>query len=252
MKDKIIILGIEIDNIFKTEALQVIEKLVKNNKPSLIVTPNVDVLMNLQRDEEYREIYKKASLVLTDGVPLLWASRFLGTPIKEKISGSDIFDDICKLGAEKGYKLFFMGGREGAASHAAEIMRSKYPKIKIVGIDSPPVGFENDKNEMDRIKKLIKKTKPDILFLGLGSPKQEKWYNRYSVELGIPVTMGIGITFEYTSGMVKRAPVWMQKIGLEWFFRLMMEPKRLWRRYLINDSGFFWLVLKQKFSKANR
>jgi N-acetylglucosaminyldiphosphoundecaprenol N-acetyl-beta-D-mannosaminyltransferase len=167
----------------------------------------------------------------------------------EKISGSDIFNDICRVGAEKGYRLFFMGGREGAAAQSAEIMQQRHPEIKVVGIYSPPMGFENNKEESDKIAKMVKKAKPDIMFLGLGSPKQEKWYDRFAADLGIPITMGIGITFEYTSGMVERAPVWMQKVGLEWFFRLIKEPKRLWKRYLINDPKFFWLVLKQRFRK---
>jgi len=249
MIDKVNILGVEIDNISKDEALLRIDRLVKKRKPSLVVTPNVDVVMNLQKDEEYRQIYKNAALVLTDGVPLLWAGKFLGTPIREKISGSDIFYDICELASNKKYRIFFMGGREGAALKAAEIIRKKYHGINIVGIESPPFGFEKDENEMTRLKKILKKVKPDILFLGLGSPKQEKWFNSYSADLGIPVTMGIGITFEYASGFVKRAPNWMQRIGLEWFFRLMMEPKRLWKRYLLNDPKFFWLIFKQKIFK---
>ncbi|MBN2157879.1 MAG: WecB/TagA/CpsF family glycosyltransferase [Spirochaetes bacterium] len=246
MRDKVVLLGVEIDNVMKDEALAIFDEIIKSRVPSLVVTPNVDHIMNIQKDAEFREIYKKASLVLTDGVPLMWASRFLGTPIKEKIAGSDVFHDICRVGAKKGYRIFLMGGREGAAERTVEIMRERHPSIQIVGHYSPPVGFEDDEREMKKIENMLAAAKPDVLFLGLGSPKQEKFYTMYSVRFGIPVTMGIGITFEYVSGMVKRAPVWMQKAGLEWLYRLIKEPKRLWKRYLINDPGFFWLVLKQK------
>ncbi|MCP4133784.1 MAG: WecB/TagA/CpsF family glycosyltransferase [bacterium] len=249
MQDKVNICGIEIDNLDLEGALERFDQMVKNKKPSIVVTPNLDHIVNYQKDEDFQRIYNSASLVLADGVPLLWAGKFLGTPIREKLSGSDVFHDICRVGAEKGYRFFFMGGREGAAAQTAEIMQQRHPDIKIVGFYCPPMGFENNEEESAKIAKMIKKAKPDIMFLGLGSPKQEKWADRFSAELGIPITVGIGITFEYTCGMVQRAPVWMQKVGLEWFYRLIKEPKRLWKRYLINDPRFFWLVLKQRFGK---
>jgi N-acetylglucosaminyldiphosphoundecaprenol N-acetyl-beta-D-mannosaminyltransferase len=244
--EKVHLLGVDIDNIAKPEALARVAQLVEAGRPSLVVTPNVDVLMTLRKDPEYRRIYAGAALVLTDGVPLLWAARFLGTPIREKIPGSSIFADICGMAADKGYRLFFMGGRPGAAAKAAEVVRAAHPSVRIVGVYCPPLGFENDEVEMAKVSRLIRESKPHILFLGLGSPKQEKWFDRYSASLGIPVTMGIGITFEYTSGLVQRAPSWMQHVGLEWLFRLWKEPRRLWKRYLVNDPGFFWQVVRQK------
>jgi len=208
--------------------------------------------VNLQRDPEFREIYDQAALVLADGVPLLWAARFLGTPIREKLSGSDVFHDLCRLAAERGFRVFFLGGREGAAMRAAEVVRRRYPGLRVVGVYSPPFGFERDHGEGARIDAMLTEARPDLLLLGLGSPKQEKWAARNSSRLGIPVTMGIGITFEYTAGMVRRAPAWMQTVGLEWFFRLLMEPGRLWRRYLVDDPRFFWLVLKQRLARGAR
>jgi N-acetylglucosaminyldiphosphoundecaprenol N-acetyl-beta-D-mannosaminyltransferase len=202
--------------------------------------------MKLQNDAEFRQIYDNASLVLADGMPLIWASKFLGTSLKEKISGSDLFPKLCKVAAEKGYRLFFMGGRPGAALKAAEVLRDRYPDIQIVGTYSPPFGFENDREENDKIVRAIKNAKPDILFVGLGAPKQEKWIYKYRNDYQVPMSIGVGVSFEFVSGMVKRAPLWMQRVGLEWFWRLMMEPKRLWKRYLVDDPVFFWLVLKQK------
>ena len=134
--------------------------------------------------------------------------------------------------------MFFLGGREGAAARAAEVMCRAHPGLQVAGVDRPPFGFERDRSECARIDAALTAARPDILLVGLGSPKQEKWADRNSERLGIPVTMGVGITFEYTAGMVQRAPRWMQRVGLEWMFRLAMEPGRLWRRYLLNDPSF--------------
>jgi N-acetylglucosaminyldiphosphoundecaprenol N-acetyl-beta-D-mannosaminyltransferase len=249
MTPKVNLLGVQIDNVGLTEAMERIAALVRERRPALVVTPNVDHLVNLQDDAEFREIYRQAALVLTDGVPLLWAAWFLGTPIREKLSGSDIFHDLCRLASEQGFRVFFMGGREGAAVAAAERMRREHPRLQVVGVYAPPFGFERDAAEGARIDAMLTEARPDLLLLGLGSPKQEKWGARNSARLGIPVTIGIGITFEYTAGLVRRAPVWMQRIGLEWLFRLVMEPGRLWRRYLISDPRFFWLVLRQRLGR---
>jgi len=251
MRPKVNLVGVEIDNVDRAEALERISALVRERRPSLVVTPNVDHLIALQSDPEFREIYRNAALVLTDGVPLLWAARFLGTPIREKLSGSDIFGDICRLAAERSFRVFFMGGRQGAAIAASEVMRRAHPGLQVVGVYAPPFGFERDAAESARIDSMLTEARPDILFLGLGAPKQEKWAARNSSRLGIPITVGIGITFEYTAGVVRRAPVWMQRVGLEWLFRLLMEPGRLWRRYLLSDPKFFWLVLKQRVGRGN-
>jgi len=247
--DKVNILGCLIDNVRFDAAVQKICDFVENRKNALIVTPNIDHVVKLIHDPEFRNIYTHANLVLADGMPLLWAARFLGTPIEERISGADLFSRLCEVSAKKGYKLFFLGGREGAATKAADVLRLKYTGVKIVGIYSPSFGFENIKEENDEIVKLIKDAKPDILFVGLGAPKQEKWICAHKNECRVPVSIGIGVSFEFVSGVIKRAPLWMQKAGLEWFWRLTMEPRRLWKRYLIDDPKFFWLIIKQKVGR---
>lgn len=249
--DNIVILRTQIDNFAMNEAVRAIEEFTEKENPAFIVTPNVDHIMRLQDDAEFKKIYENADLVLADGMPLLWAARFLGTPLKEKISGSDLFPKLCEVAAKNGYKLFFLGGRPGAALKAAKDLRDRHPNIQIVGIYSPPFGFENDKEENDKIVKMIKDVKPDILFVGLGAPKQEKWIYKYRNVYQVPVSIGIGVSFEFVAGMVKRAPLWMQKAGLEWLWRIFMEPKRLWKRYLIDDMKFFWLVLKQKMRNSS-
>ena len=248
---KVKIGNILIDNLTMVEAVKKIESLIQLGEPSYVVTPNVDHLIRLQKDKFFFQIYEKANLILADGMPLLWAAKFFSTPLKEKISGSDLFPELCKMSAEKNYRLFFIGGRPNAALITSNKMREKYNGIKIVGTYSPPFGFEKSEYENKKIRDLIIKSKPDILFVGLGSPKQEIWIKNHSNELKVPVSIGIGVTFEFFSGMVRRAPKWMQKCGLEWLWRLMMEPRRLWVRYVVDDMPFLKLVLEQKFKRTS-
>ena len=243
------ICGINIHNVSFNETLDVIDGLIKARKPVSVVTPNIDHIIKLHKDEVFRKTYERASLVLADGMPILWAAKFLGTPLKEKVSGSDLFPKVCEMAAKQGWRLFFMGGREGAARKSAEILNRRYPDLMVIGTYCPPFGFEKDPVENEKIVGIIRASKPDIVFVGLGAPKQEKWIDKYKDAYGAPVSIGIGVSFDFVAGMVKRAPGWMQRVGLEWSWRLMMEPGRLWKRYLVDDMQFFWLVLKQKMGK---
>ena len=250
MFDRVNICGVGIDNVSMPKAIEAVEDCINKNKNCMVSFLNVDVLIKAQ-NEIFKAILTKSCLLLADGVPLLWAAKFLGTPLKEKISGSDLFPKLCEIAAEKGYKVFFLGGRAGAGLKTAEVFKNKHSKIQVAGVYSPPFGFEQDEVENKKIIRMIKEAKPDILFVGLGAPKQEKWIYKYKDEYQVPVSIGVGASFEFASGFVKRAPVLMQKTGFEWFWRLMQEPKRLWKRYLIDDMKFFWLVLKQKYNKSN-
>lgn len=247
--DKIDISGCQINNLTFYEATNQIEKFIVCKEKHYVVTPNVDHIIKLQYDKEFKEIYKNASLVVADGMPLVWASRFLGMPLKERVNGTDLFLKLCEIASVKGYKLFFLGGRPQAVLIASEKLKILHSNLQIVGTYSPPFDFEKNKRENDKIVKMIKEAKPDILFVGLGAPKQEKWIYKHKEAYEVPVSVGIGVSFEFVAGMVKRAPMWMQKAGLEWFWRLMMEPGRLWKRYLIDDMKFFGLVLAQKIKR---
>ncbi len=248
LKDRrVYILGVNVDNISIGGTIEKIEESIKNCRCAYIVTPNVHHLIILQRDEMFKKVYQDADLAIPDGMPLIWASKFLGMPLQERVSGSDLVPVLCKLANEKRYKIFFLGGRPGAAQKAKEVLENRYPGIPIVGTYCPPFGFENDEAENRKIIETIKTAKPDMLLVGLGAPKQEKWIHKNYKELNVPVSIGIGVTFEFISGIIKRAPQWMQRMGLEWAWRLMMEPRRLWKRYLIEDMQFFWLIIKQKF-----
>lgn len=246
---RVVICGVTISNLTMKSAIRAIDKLIQERAPSAIFTPNIDHIVKLQDDREFKKAYNEASIVVADGMPVVWASAFFGTPLMERIAGSDLFFELCAHSAKREYRLFFLGGRPGSVEMAAEALRKKYPSIKIEGTYSPPLGFENDKDENKKIVDMIKTAEPDILFVGLGAPKQEKWIYRYKDEYRVPVSVGVGGTFEFFSGMVKRAPKWMRRAGLEWFWRLMVEPRRLWKRYLVDDMKFFWLALKEKLKK---
>lgn len=239
----------EIDNLTMQETLQVIDELIHENKNAYVVTPNVDHIVQLETNEELQAVYKNASLILTDGKPLLWIAKWYGTPIKEKISGSDLFPLLCDMAAKKDYKMFFLGAGEGVAAKAAENLTKKYKGLKVVGTYSPPFGFEKDSVEMEKIKDMIKKSEPEILIVGLGCPKQEKFMYHHCKELGVPISFGLGASFDFEAGNIKRAPKWMANHGLEWLFRITQDPKRMAKRYLVDDRKILGLMIKYKGEK---
>ena len=243
----------EIDNLTMDEALDEIDSLIKEDKNAFVVTPNVDHIIQLERGGELVEAYKQADLILTDGKPLIWISKWYGTPIKEKISGSDLFPKLCDMAAKKGYKMFFLGAAEGVAAKAAENLTKRYAGLQVVGTYSPPKGFENDKDEMDKIRKMIKGSQPHILIVALGCPKQEFFILHNREELGVPISLGLGASIDFEAGNIKRAPKWMADHGLEWVYRITQDPKRLAKRYLVADTKIFRLAMKyKKEAGANR
>ena len=236
----------EIDNLTMKETLDEIDKLILKNDKSYVVTPNVDHIVMLETDVELKNIYRDATLILADGKPLLWISKWYKTPIKEKISGSDLFPLLCEMAAKKGYSMFFLGAAEGVAAKAAENLKKKYNGLEIVGTYSPPYGFEKDEIESEKIIDMVKEAHPDILILGLGSPKQEKFVYHYCKDLGVPISLGLGASLDFEAGNIRRAPKWMSNHGLEWLYRLIKEPKRMFKRYIIDDCKIVKLIIKYK------
>ena len=236
----------EIDNLTMKETIDEIDKLIKKDKNAYVVTPNVDHIVKLETDKELQEVYKDADLILTDGKPLIWISKFYKTPIKEKISGSDLFPLLCEMAAEKGYNMFFLGAGEGVANKAAQNLTNKFPKLNIVGTYSPPFGFEKDKKEIEKIINMVNKANTQILIVGLGCPKQEKFIHKYRKELNVPISLGLGASLDFEAGNIKRAPKWMSDNGLEWLYRLSKEPKRMFKRYIVDDVKIFKLMFKYK------
>lgn len=236
----------EIDNLTMQETLQAIDQLIQEDGNSYVVTPNVDHIVQLETDKELQDVYANASLILTDGKPLLWIAKLYGTQIKEKISGSDLFPLLCDMAAKKEYKMFFLGAAEGVAAKAAENLKKRYSGLQVAGTYSPPYGFEKDALEIKKIAEMIKEAQPQILIVGLGCPKQEKfiWNNREY--LNVPVSLGLGASFDFEAGNIKRAPRWMQKCGFEWLFRITQDPKRLFKRYIIDDMKIIKLIFKYR------
>lgn len=246
---RIQLLNTEIDNISMEEALARIDAMVQEKKPSYVVTPNLDHIVTIERDAYFRDAYAHADLVLADGKPLLWIAKAKKTPIREKISGSDLFPRLAELAANKGYTMFFLGAGEGVAHKAAEKLEEKYPGLMVKGCYAPAMGFEHDKEAVSQIIDQVKTAKPDILVVGLGTPKQEKFLYRYYKQMGVPVSLGLGASFDFIAGNRKRAPRWMSNHGLEWLYRTLQEPKRLAGRYIKDAVCILPILFKYRKKK---
>ena len=233
----------EIDNLTMEEALQRIDELVQEDKAAYVVTPNVDHLVQLEKGGQLNEVYRDADLILTDGKPMIWISHLYGNPIKEKVSGSDLFPRLCSLAATKGYRMYFLGAAPGVAAKAAENLTKKNPGLQVVGTYSPPLGFEKDADELKKIIRQIKEAKPHILIVALGCPKQELFIHKFKDMMNVPVSLGLGASIDFEAGNVKRAPKWMADHGLEWVDRCFQEPKRLPKRDF-NHRKIFAMTLK--------
>ena len=233
----IAILGVPFDHVTIGEAIGRIETMIASRRPHYVVTANVDFLVQAHGDVELRRILLEADLVLCDGTPLVWASRWMGNALPERVAGSDLAPGLIRVAAEKGYRLFFLGAAEGVAAEAEARLKRQYPNLNIVGTYSPP--FSN-LLEMDHaeISRRVREANPDILLVSFGCPKQEKWIAMHHRALGVPVAIGVGATLDFLAGRVKRAPDWMRRTGTEWLYRLAQEPKRLYRRYA-NDLIHF-------------
>ena len=239
----IAILGVPFDNVTTADAVALVEQMVRSRRPHYLVTANVDFLVQAQEDVELQRILFDAHLVLCDGTPLVWASRMLGNPLPERVAGSDLVPLLIRVAAEKNYRLFFLGGTPESTELALSKIKAQYPGLSIVAY-SPPF---NKLLEMDHdeIKRRIQEARPDFLFVSFGCPKQEKWITMHYQSLGVPVSAGVGGTIDFLAGHLKRAPVWMQRTGTEWIFRLLQEPRRLFRRYVKDLWVFGWSILGQ-------
>lgn len=223
---------------------RILEHATAGGAPEYVVTPNAHHVVMTADSPRFREIYEGAWLSLADGMSVVWAARLLGTPVPEKVSGSDLFPRLCEL-AGPDVRIFLLGGREGAAEEAARRLQARNPNLVIAGTYSPPMGFERDPAELERTIQTVKAARPHVLFVGLGAPKQELFMAEHRHRLGVPVSLGVGVSFEFVAGMVQRAPLWVQKAGLEWLDRIRREPRRLWKRYATTNPRFIAIVLGQ-------
>ncbi len=239
------ILNVSIDD------LSLVDLLRQLKLGGVVFTPNIDHIMKLQKDRSFHHIYHQADYRVCDSQLLLLASRFLGQPIKEKISGADLFPAFYRYYQhDQEIKIFLLGGVEGAAAKARQNINAKVGREIIVDSYYPPFGFEKDEAECAKIVQRINNSGATVLAVGVGAPKQEKWINKYKSQFNkIKIFFAIGATIEFEADYRARSPQWMSQAGLEWLYRLMQEPKRLWKRYLLEDIPFFFLILKQKLKR---
>ncbi len=255
----LIISGVPIDDVTMPEALDRIEQFIaigrSTGKTHQIATVNADFVIKAQDDPELRRILQESDMATADGMPLVWGARRLGVPLKGRVTGADLVPALATRAAEKGFSIFLLGAAPGIAAKAAKLMQEHNPGLKIAGILAPPVKslLETD----PAVLEAIRAANPDVLLVAFGNPKQEKWINMHARALRVPVMIGVGATLDFIAGVVKRAPLWMQKTGLEWTFRLAQEPRRLWKRYMIDMTGFavffsrqWWVMGRQATPKA--
>lgn len=238
------ILNVPIDNISVNEFLSQL-------KQGVVFTPNVDHLMKLQRDQDFVEAYGQADFRVCDSQVLMLAAKFLGKPIKAKISGSDLFPLFCDYHRQnENIKIFLLGGAEGVATRAQANINARIGREIIVQAHSPSFGFENNPEECNQILEMIRRSSANVLMVGVGAPKQEKWIAKYKHQLpSIDIFMGVGAAIDFEAGNKPRAPQLISQLGLEWLYRLLSEPKRLWKRYLLDDLPFLWLIIKERLAQ---
>lgn len=225
------------------EAVSKIIHAAVNNQRGLVVTPNVDHIVMMDQDYEMREIFQQALFRFADGMPLVWLSRLLfKNPLPERVTGSDLFPAVCQAAGQKQLAVFFLGGNPGVAESAAYKLKMRYSNLVVAGVYCPPFGFELDQEETKHIISLINDSGAHLLFIGVGAPKQEKWAFSNLSSLNTGPILCIGASFDFIAGTVKRAPRFIQKTGFEWLWRLIKEPRRLWRRYILRDSRFIFLA----------
>jgi N-acetylglucosaminyldiphosphoundecaprenol N-acetyl-beta-D-mannosaminyltransferase len=251
------ILGIPFDCVTIPEALEAIDGMIESRRPHQLVTANVDFLVQSLADVELRRILAEADLVLCDGTPLVWASKWLGHALPERVAGADLVPLLIQRAVKRGYRLFFLGGKEEVAVKAVQKLKAEHPGLQIAGHYSPPFAPLLKMNHQE-IRRRIRAAKPDVLLVSFGCPKAEKWIAMNCRSLGVPVCIGVGATIDFLAGEVKRAPEWMRHCGMEWVYRFLQEPARLGPRYALDLRRFGvafarqWLHNPRPHNNGNR
>ncbi len=229
LRNLVMVLGTPIDDLNMTEALDRIDWFVRHGRVTgrthRIATVNADFVVNAIKDPELRFLLQESDMATADGMPLVWGARSLGVPLEGRVTGSDLVPAIAERASRKGYSIYLLGAEPGIAVRAAEILKERHPELIIAGINSPPFGPVLDMDPS--IIEDIQRAKPDILLVAFGNPKQEKWIGMSYKKLQVPVMMGVGATLDFIAGHRQRAPKWLQRLGLEWSYRLIKEPARL-------------------------
>jgi N-acetylglucosaminyldiphosphoundecaprenol N-acetyl-beta-D-mannosaminyltransferase len=238
------ILGVAVSAIHMSMALETMDGWIARREAHYVCVTNVHSVMESQRDESLRRIFNASGLVTPDGMPLVWLSRLTGFRHVERVYGPDLMMAVCEHSITRGYRHFFYGGAQGVPEQLAASLQERFPGLMVVGAFSPPFRPLSPEED-DQIVRMIAEAEPDIVWVGLGAPKQERWMAAHVSRLTVPVLVGVGAAFDFHTQRKRQAPHWMRRSGLEWLFRLLMEPRRLWRRYLVDNPLFVIRVLLQ-------
>jgi N-acetylglucosaminyldiphosphoundecaprenol N-acetyl-beta-D-mannosaminyltransferase len=225
---------------------------VADRRTTYAISPNVDGLCRFHRYPDIREDYLKAHLVLADGMPLVWLSRWMGQPLPERVAGSDLIVELCRVASEKGFRIYLLGAEPGVGDEAKRRLEQRFPGICVCGVDAPPFGFENVPEQWTAVLDRIRTVKPDILFVALGSDRQKRFITRTMDAFDIPFRMGVGASIDFLAERQKRAPGWVRCTGAEWLWRLASDPRRLFGRYILEDFPFFLRLAWDTFRRGRR
>lgn len=235
------LMNCRIDNLTMAETVDRVGRFISEGGPHQHVVVNVDKMVKANRDPELLKIINGCDLINADGMPVVWASRLLKRPLKERVAGIDLFRALVERAAREGWRLYFLGARREVVARVVEIFLREYPVLQVAGWRD---GYWRPEEEPQVVEQ-IRDSRPDILFVAISSPRKEQFLGQYAREMGIPFAMGVGGSFDVVAGRVRRAPLWMQKIGLEWFFRFLQEPRRMFHRYFVEDPVFLLLLWRE-------
>jgi N-acetylglucosaminyldiphosphoundecaprenol N-acetyl-beta-D-mannosaminyltransferase len=248
-EDTAVLSGVELDRVGRAEAAYRIGAYLRSDRIHQIVTVNLDFLQLARTDADFRQTINEADLAVADGMPLVWASRLMGSPLPERVTGNALVEECCRLSAATGASLFLLGARPGIAEAAGHAITTRYPGAVIAGTYSPPFGPLSASEDRAIIKR-INRSGAHILLVALGAPRQDMWIAAHRSELGVRVAMGVGCSLDVLAGAASRAPLWMQRSGLEWLYRFHLEPCRLWHRYFVKDTAMFARLLVESMRAA--
>lgn len=226
-----------------------LEDAFNGTSTSLVATINAQLYVLAERDHVYRNCLKRARFLCADGSSIGLAAFLLAGQRLERLAGVDLVDELCRRGCQRGLRIFLLGGREGSAMRLSQLLATRHPGLRIVGMSCPPIGFEKSRHTLVPVLNQIRAANPHGVFVALGAPKQELFIDQYLRQLSVPLAIGVGGSFEIITGVTRRAPHIVQRLGMEWFYRLIQEPRRLWRRYLFGNLHFLWILGKYYFSR---
>jgi len=240
--------GVRIDKVSLADTLEHCDQFIRTRVPHQIVVVNVAKLVKAKADRKLRRIINEADLVGADGVPLVWLSKLLRDPIPSRVNGTDLMEKLVERAADKGYSIYFLGAAPQVVRQVVAIYKKQYPGLKVAGYRD---GYFKPSEEA-AVADEIRQSGADIIFLAFGSPKKEKFVRHWLYRMNVPVVHGVGGSFDVVAGVTKRAPDWMQSAGLEWFYRFLQEPDRMWKRYLFTNVSFLVVVLSEIFRRTLR